>query len=359
MRASRLASILTILLTTQSFGEGSKENASPSAKPTSLRPRRGQALVPLHGLAIQIHRTKNAVSRTAPLIRQVAELGANSVALSISGYQKHAGSWRIRNHKERTPHPDDMEELFVIAQANDLRIIFMPKILLSEPRGSEWRGRIQPPSWADWFDQYRRFIVEWARVAERSGVEIFVVGSELVSTEKKTDRWRRIIRDVREVYSGQLAYSANWDHYSKLEFWDRLDLVGITTYYTLSDKPLSSADEMVEAWRPIKKRILDWQKKVGKPLLFTEVGWPSQPGCAVEPWNYYRFQAPSPEGVEEQRRCYQAFTKIWRDVPQLAGTVWWEWTTDAGGPDDFGYSPKGKPAERVLRKWFEHETGGP
>ena len=196
MRASRLAAILTFLFATHLLGEGFKENAAPSAKPTSLRPRRGQALVPLHGLAIQIHRTKNAVSRTAPLIREVAELGANSVALSISGYQKHAGSWRIRNHKERTPHPEDMEELFAIAQANDLRIIFMPKILLSEPRGSEWRGRIQPPSWADWFDQYRRFIVEWARVAERSGVEVFVVGSELVSTEKKTAQWRRIIRDA-------------------------------------------------------------------------------------------------------------------------------------------------------------------
>ena len=32
--------------------------------------------------------------------------------------------------------------------------------------------------------------------------------------------------------------------------------------------------------------------------------------------------------------------------------MWWEWDANPGGPGDFGYSPKGKPAEDVLRAWF-------
>ena len=38
--------------------------------------------------------------------------------------------------------------------------------------------------------------------------------------------------------------------------------------------------------------------------------------------------------------------------PQLAGVIWWEWNAGEGGPNDYGYTPKGKPAEQLLRKWF-------
>ena len=320
------------------------------------RPRPGQALVPMHGLAIQIHWADDVVARLAPQIRQIAALGANSVTISLSGYQKHAASWRISNDPERTPRPGDVKTLIAVARADNLRVILMPKILLREPRGSEWRGRIQPPSWDDWFDQYRRFIVAWARVAEEARAEVFLVGSELVTTEKKTAHWLRTIRDVRQVFHGQLAYSANWDHYSKIEFWPKVDLIGLTTYYKLSDEPMPSVSDLVEAWQPITKEILTWQARAGKPLLFTEVGWASQPGCSIEAWNYYRTSSPSPDGLEEQRRCYEAFARVWADVPQLAGTIWWEWTDQPGGPDDVGYTPKGKPAEEVLRTWFAQQV---
>jgi len=310
----------------------------------------------MHGLALQIHRAEGAVSRLAPAVREVAELGADTVTISFSGYQKHAASWRIRNDEERTPDPDDMVRLIAVARANHLRVILMPKILLSEPRGSEWRGRIQPPSWKDWFEQYRRFIVPWARLAEEARAEVFVVGSELVSAEKHTRHWLRTIGDVRRVFHGQLAYSANWDHYSKIEFWNKVDLIGLTTYYKLSDTEMPSVSDLLDAWVPIKKQILSWQRTAAKPLLLTEVGWPSQPGCSIEAWNYYRHTKPSPEGLEEQRRCYEAFARTWADVPQLAGTIWWEWTPEPAGPQDFGYTPKGKPAEQVLRRWLASQA---
>lgn len=359
MNQTRIPSLLAALLACPAIAQTPVPAGAAHTVESTHRLHPGQSLVPLHGLAIQVHRAHDVVLRLAPRIREIAALGANSMTLSLSGYQDHAGSWRIRNDPERTPRPEDVARLVAVAQANGLRVILMPKILLSDPRGSEWRGRIQPPSWDDWFGQYRRFIVEWARLAEQTGVEVFVVGSELVSTETRTNHWLRTIADVRQVYNGQLAYSANWDHYSKLKFWPKVDLVGITTYYKLSEDPLPRVADMTEAWHPIKQRILDWQKKVRKPLLFTEVGWASQPGCSIEPWNYYRHQSPSTEGLEEQRRCYAAFVRVWADVPQLAGTIWWEWTDSPGGPDDFGYTPKGKPAERVLRDWFASQARHP
>ena len=180
-----------------------------------------------------------------------------------------------------------------------------------------------------------------------------MIGSELVSTEKYTARWNAIITRMRERFSGLLGYSANWDHYKNIEFWKHLDLVGLTSYYTLAEKPSPPLEEIVDAWKPIKDEILQWQVTVGKPLFFTEVGWCSQEGAAEFPWNYYHKQEATAAGSEEQRRCYVAFMKTWQDVKEVGGVIWWEWTESTGGKEDFDYTPKAKPAEKELRRWFQ------
>ena len=41
----------------------------------------------------------------------------------------------------------------------------------------------------------------------------------------------------------------------------------------------------------------------------------------------------------------------------LAGALFWNWW-GPGGPEDRWYTPKGKPAEAVLRRWFRRELDG-
>ena len=109
-------------------------------------------------------------------------------------------------------------------------------------------------------------------------------------------------------------------------------------------------------WREIRRGILEFQAQVGKPLLFTEAGWCSQEGCSVEAWNYYRTQVATPAGLEEQRRNYRAFVETWAEQPALGGIIWWEWTEGFGGPTDYGYTPRNKPAEAVLRDLFQQRS---
>ena len=127
----------------------------------------------------------------------------------------------------------------------------------------------------------------------------------------------------------------------------------MTSYYKLADRKNPTVDQIVANWRPVYEEITQWQRKIGKPIVLTEVGWCSQTGAAVQPWNYYQNQHATPEGHEEQRRLYEAFLKVWDGAPGLGGVIWWEWTASPGGAGDHGYTPKNKPAERVLREWFE------
>ncbi len=326
-------------------------------RPTLRAAANDQAVqLPYHGVAIQIHESDRAAERYGRLIDEVGALGANTVLISVNGYQEDVDSSHITTNPEAMPSDEALVSLFMRARDQGLRVILMPKILLTKPRSGAWRGKIKPPSWDAWFDQYADFILHLADLAERGGVEVFSVGSELVSTEKMTENWESVIERVRSRFHGKLTYSANWDHYTSIQFWDRLDMIGMTTYNKLADEPGPSLDKLRSAWRDIRNKLLDFQAKIGKPLLFTEVGWCSQEGCSVEAWNYYREETATPAGLEEQKRNYEAFIDVWADEPAVIGMIWWEWTEGSGGRADFGYTPKNKPAEAVLRSFFRESA---
>ena len=83
--------------------------------------------------------------------------------------------------------------------------------------------------------------------------------------------------------------------------------------------------------------------------MFTEVGYYSQLGTNIYPWDYTRDDNIS---LEEQRRCYKAFVDVWNQSKVLQGTFFWNWFSK-GGPRNKGYTPRGKPAECVLRSWYK------
>lgn len=341
------------------IGNLSRTGAEPS--PTPLRPPR--ALRPLaergrfHGMAVQLHGGTDVYEKYHRLIPEVAALGADTVLFVVHGWQTHAGSLDLHIDARRTADAEQVGRLCELARRSGLRIILMPIVLLEHPRNDEWRGKIVPEGhdWDTWFERYRQFILHFARVAAKAQVDVFMIGSELIKAETYTDRWIRIIEEVRRVCDGGLGYSANWDHYqtSKIGFWPQLDYVGMTSYYELAAGPNPESAEIDASWARIKPGILDFQKEVKKPIIFTEVGWCSQEGAAHEAWNYYANQKATPAGLTEQKRLYESFIRAWSDEPAVGGIIWWEWDASAGGADDFNYTPRGKPAETVLREWFD------
>jgi hypothetical protein len=345
---------LVILVFSIAAGAALVQLRAPSKPPAVPKVIEVPPDAPYHGVAIQVHSAAHVENVFIPAIDEIADLGADTVAFSTAVYQEHAGAQDLGILPERTARPEQWAAMFSAARRRGLRIVLMPIVLLDRPRGTEWRGQIKyagKDQWDTWFKKYRELILGYAALAAGADVEVLMVGSELVSTEDFTERWRDLIRDVRKIYPGKLGYSANWDHYRNIAFWNDLDLIGMTSYHQLADKPGPTLEQLIDAWKPIRKNILDWQATVGKPILFTEVGWASQEGCAVEAWNYYRQDQATAAGREEQRRCYEAFCLTWGQVESVGGAIWWEWT-EPRGDDDISYTPKSKPAQTVLRRWF-------
>lgn len=406
--------VLAIPLLQWASGEGGSVPAGPQTDvtPVSLGPQ-------LRGMWLQVHNNDPGCP-FEQYVEEIIATGANTVCLSVSGEQPNGSSSTIYLDSRRMPSDERLVGLFAQANRRDLQLVFMPIVLLTRPVGDEWRGKINPDSWDQWWASYTDFILRYAALCQENGVDVFLVGSELISTEKQETRWRELIGKVRaqsasiidrqfrehltslhptwtaaqftsnlgitdvdtfaasavepgamksdlaalyEPFAAQrrmlLSYSANWDHYTVPKFWDALDIVGMTTYYNLNktrrDDP--SLDSLLDAWKPVRKEIARWQRTVNRPIFFTEVGWASQDGCSIEPWNYYRSKTMD---LLEQQRCMQSFLTTFADEPWAGGILIWKWrdhpgmtgTLDADDDARLNYTPFGKPVLADIRAFF-------
>ena len=297
---------------------------------------------------MQIQRT-DWIDRYKQSIDEIAAVGADAVKLVVDARQEDGTSNRIYIDHRMTPSAERLGELIQHARGKGLKVILMPIVLLDDPKGDEWRGTLKPESWSKWFESYRGILGHFLWIAESNDVDIFVIGSELVSAERQGAEWDKTIRFVRERFSGLITYSSNWDHYKNIPFWEKLDLIGMNSYWTLGPDEDASVEVIKENWRDIQDELRPFILAKGKPLLFLEIGWCSLDNAAKEPWDYTK---DVPVNLELQRRLYQGFFECWHGTPWLGGFSVWEWPPGEGGAGDRGYTPKNKPAERVLREWM-------
>jgi len=311
--------------------------------------------MPYRGVVIQIQRV-DWIDRYKKCIDEIADLGADTVSLVVDTRMENGESSRIWIDVRMSPSAEQLGSLIDHAKSRKLRVMLMPIVLLDNPKGDEWRGTIKPKSWTEWFESYRSVLSYFSWIAEDHGVDILVVGSELVSTEDKLDEWTKTIRQVRSAFHGKITYSSNWDHYVGIPFWDQLDMIAMNSYWKMGKGPSATVPEIKSSWKEIQNGkdnipgIFQFKHKIGKPLLFTEVGWCSLENAAHEPWDYTRTSEPLNLGL--QKRLWEGFFESWHGNPELGGFMIWEWPPENGGPQDKGYIPKGKPAEKVIREWL-------
>ncbi len=186
-------------------------------------------------------------------------------------------------------------------------------------------------------------------MAQTERVEAFDIGSEFGSMEKHTNQWLGLIGSIRQVYTSQLTYSANW--LTPAPSWDRaLDFVSIDAFYPLAAPAAAGVDDLVRAWAPWVTRLNQVRAKFGKPVVLTELGIGSIADAFRHPWVW-----PAPGDVvdlDAQRRFYQASCQAVQ--PAVAGIYWCETEVDPPPSPltDVLYRPTGKPAEQEIGRCY-------
>ena len=287
-------------------------------------------------------------------LERLQALGTDHLSLIVTRYQETYNSTKIKS-TERTPSDKSLSHAMKTARKLGLTVMLKPHIdLMDKHDGTYWRADIgftSEKDWQKWFKEYRKFILHYAKLAERGKATIFCVGTELSFTSSKTEEWVKIINDVKKVFSGKLVYAANWDEFKNIKFWDQLDYVGIDAYFPLSYAPNPEVEDLKKGWEKWKLEISNWHKTVNKPILFTELGYASTPHAPYSPWEG---GIQGNADVEIQAKCYEAFFQtIWKEA-WFAGVYWWRWNPSvrAGGKYNRRFTPQNKPAEKIIEAHY-------
>jgi hypothetical protein len=294
---------------------------------------------------------------TATQVQAAKDAGITWLSQTPFGWQDSAHSPLVQsNTGTRVWWGESDEGLMVttqLARDNGIQTLLKPHLWLRQG----WPGDIAMKSEADWtlwFASYEAFILRYATLAERSGIPIFCIGTELQKTTVHEAEWRAIIAKIRKVYSGKLTYAANFhDEFEHIRFWDALDYVGVQAYFSLSSQEAPTLADLREGWRQPLAALEALHKKCRKPVLFTEIGYRSTRDAAREPWRWPQATDHVQQSEQAQADCYETFFQSVWNQKWLAGVYFWKWYPHPGHRHHaVDFTPQQKKAEAVLKKWF-------
>jgi len=295
-------------------------------------------------------------SKSDESLKQMKSLGTEWVSLVSTWYQDEYDSTIIMPHKSKTPSDSSIVHAIRKIHSLGMKVMLKPHIDLLDTSGGKWRGEISfntEEEWESWFKSYTDFILHYAKIAKEEGVEFFCIGTELTNAAISQPKgWRKLIQDVRKVYSGYLTYAANWyEEYFRIEFWDLLDYAAVDPYFPLIEKAQPTLAELKESWELWARLLDEWYEKVKKPVIFAEIGYKSCVQSADQPWLSTASKVCS---LTIQQDAYTALLETFWDKPWFYGVYWWYWGTSSkmGGEFHRGFTPQNKPAQEIIKKWY-------
>jgi hypothetical protein len=207
--------------------------------------------------------------------------------------------------------------------------------------------------WKRWFGLYRRFLVHNAIVAEAAGAALFCVGTELMGTEARTADWREAIAAVRLATGAPLTYAANWTGGAvRVPFWDALDVIGVDFYDPPSADPEATDAGLEAGVRAATRPLAALSQRTGRPVVFTEAGFPLCRAAWIAPHDENTGRPPS---SADAARAIAAVYRALEKEPWWKGVYWWKAFSSGreARPDDRGFNVLGGAPEKAVAEGFE------
>ncbi|MBP3609243.1 MAG: glycosyl hydrolase family 53 [Lachnospiraceae bacterium] len=289
------------------------------------------------------------------------QTGVNWMCLAVACYQETAHSTSIEFDFGRSCSDRDIMAAVELAHKNNVKVCLKPMV---NCRDGVWRAYINFADsdfagddiyWDKWFKSYGDYMKYYAELAEETGCEMLCIGCEMCGTERKEAHWRKLIAEIRQIYSGELIYNTNHGHEDDVKWFDAVDYVGTSAYFPVAKEGGATFEMMQKEWLRIREdmhRIYEkWQKKI----VFIEIGCRSANGCAAMPWDFQHKELPHDE--DEQANFYDSCLSVFADQDWFGGVFWWDWSTfiydtKEEAEKENGFNIHLKKAEDVIKKWY-------
>lgn len=272
------------------------------------------------------------------LTQQIQPLGVNWVGVVVYCYQETPTSTEIDCHHTDAPISSDAElaKQADLAHRLGLRVMLHPQLISLSGDFPIVNHRGNEEAWRLWFENYTDFITHYAELAKEIGADYFVIGSEMYGITQREADWRAVAAAVRQVYSGRITYAAHMFDVFDVSWWDAVDVIGVDAYFPLTQSNNPTLDQLKNAWIPIVSRLGELFRKWNRPVLITEISYPSIDGANY--WTGYinPFCGHLHLDLQEQADLYEALLMAFEGKPWWIGVFWWAWSGNLaeGGPYD-------------------------
>ena len=273
--------------------------------------------------------------------------GANFVIFVPTGHQETAQSEDIAFLTDKNVADDELISMIDYAHKKGVRVALKPTV---NCLNGTWRAHINffdedvpcEPKWGNWFMSYTEFQCHYAKIAQLTGCEMFIAGCEMVQTQRRENEWRKLIADIKDVYSGPVSYNTDKYQEHNVKWWDAVDVISSSGYYPIDD------------WEKQLDRIEPVVKKFNKPFFFAECGCMATSGSAKVPNDW---GVKGDINTKEQGDWYQAMFDAAMKRDWVSGFCLWSWS---GKPETVeeahknrGYEICHKPAMDVVKRAYE------
>ena len=200
-----------------------------------------------------------------------------------------------------------------------------------------WTGGIQPSNPKIWDQAYIDYALHIAHIAEEERVNRLILTDEMWSTLRREDFMLRLIKEVREVYHGELMISTGVASGRSSDYKGipisvlrAVDRLGLNAAIPATSNRNATADEMVNNLIPQFNQIADYYERIGYTnLTIASMGTTWLDGSAISPGNPPKNTAID---FDEQALYIRAYlTALPKSkLGKLAnGVVIWDWTLDS------------------------------
>ena len=288
-------------------------------------------------------------------LEKLKSLGANAIAIVPYSYMRNPEKPSSIPIIQDAGAETDESVIFAHREAQKMGMytLLKPQIWL----GRSWPGEVSMNSEEDWnafFDYYYRWIRHYALLAEIHDIDGLSLGVEFAkATIQRPDDWKRLLRKIKDLYSGHITYSANWgDEFEQFSFWDEFDYIGLNCYYPLSKEEEPKKETLKKTFRSIAEKIEKVSRQYDKPIVFTEIGFRS----VDRTWENPHEDSKGRNYNEHcQNLCYEVVFEEIADKDWCKGILWWKWPSymDYSKRNATSFTPSSKKAEDTVAKWFE------
>jgi hypothetical protein len=157
---------------------------------------------------------------------------------------------------------------------------------------------------------------------------------------------------VRLATGAPLIYAANWAGGAvRVPFWDDLDAIGVDFYDPPSGDPEASDAALEAGVRASARPLAALSQRTGKPVVFTEAGFPLARAAWISPHDE---NSGRPASAADSARAIAAVFRALEKERWWKGVYWWKAFSSGreARPDERGFNVLGGATERAVADGF-------